>query len=187
MQAPTPPKLTTQRMEVILAQHFGIRETIVVPNVSWGLINHEADLLVLKPSGWAEEVEIKISRSDLRRDLKKNRGRGHMSSDLIWKLWFAVPAEMATMPEIPAHAGILSVQYSKWGTWIVDVVRAPKINKRARKLTDGDTRRLMRLGMFRIWTLKEKLLKLRDASDKLREQGEGACPGKKPSSGTPTV
>ena len=96
MQAPTPPKLTTQRMEVILAQHFGIRETIVVPNVSWGLINHEADLLVLKPSGWAEEVEIKISRSDLRRDLKKNRGRGHMSSDLIWKLWFAVPAEMAT-------------------------------------------------------------------------------------------
>lgn len=178
MQANNPPKLTTQRMEVVLAQYFGTRENIVVPNVSWGLINHEADLLVLKPSGWAEEVEIKVSKSDLRRDLKKDHGRGHRASDLVRKLWFAVPADMAQMPEIPEHAGIITVSYSKWGQWVAATVRAPKLNKRAHKLTDVNTHQLMRLGMFRIWTLKAKLLALREAQAKLaQEAGNGMARG----------
>lgn len=161
MQA-KPPRLTTQQMELLLAQYFGTRINVIVPNVSWGLLNHEADLVVLRKSGWAEEVEIKVSKSDLKRDLTKNRGRGHRSSDLISKLWFAVPEALATMPEIPAHAGIISVAFNELRKcWIVQTVRGPKLNKRARKLSDKEVRQLLRLGMFRIWTLKDKLHKLR--------------------------
>lgn len=165
------PKLTTARMEVVLAHNFGTRGTVIVPNVSWGLINHEADLLMLRPSGWVEEIEIKVSKSDLKRDLLKNRGRGHKSDDRVQKLWFAVPEGMETMPEIPEHAGILKVSVTRFNDFVVTTVRAPKLNKRAHKLTPDEQRQLLRLGMYRIWTLKGKLLAIRDKAAKEAANG----------------
>lgn len=167
MQAGKPPKMTAQLMELLVASHFGTRENIIVPNVSWGLINHEADVLVLRPSGWIEEVEIKVSKSDIKRDLQKNDGGGHRHSQLIHKLWFAVPVHLADTPEIPADAGILTATYTfGWGSpWSLGVLRAPKCYKRARKATPDEVYKLMRLGMFRIWTLKDKLYKIRKSQE----------------------
>lgn len=171
-----PPPLKTNRLELLVANHFGTRANIIVPNVSWGLLNHEADILVLRPSGWAEEVELKVSRADLKRDSQKHGGRGHRDSDLVHKLWFAVPQALADDPAIPARAGILSAAYGPWG-WHLETVRAPQCNKRAHKLTVKEIHQLMRLGMLRIWTLKQKLLLKQSCLDMFVKRSEEADDG----------
>ena len=149
------PKVTALDIEFAAAWHFGWRQNLVVPNVSWGLFrdNHEADLVVLHSSGHADEVEIKVSRSDIAADLKKNRGRGHVRSALMRRLWFAVPEELSDDPNIPADAGILAVRQ---GSRYVRVVRQAAVNKQAVKLTEQQRLKLLHLGCMRIWSLKEK-------------------------------
>jgi len=169
------PKLTTPKLELLVAGHFGTRQNIIVPNVSWGLLNHEADLLVCRPSLWAEEVELKISKADLRRDRAKDRGRGHKVSKLIRKLWFAVPEELAGMEEIPDWAGIIKAVYDpRRGHWYTQTVRAPKAIKGARKLTLDELHQLMRLGVLRVWTLKHKVASYRSSIDCLKAKLEAA-------------
>ena len=65
-------KLSVHDIEdaIILRYTRGIRNDIVVPNVSWGMgINYEADLIVLNRQGYATEYEIKRSYSDFVADL----------------------------------------------------------------------------------------------------------------------
>lgn len=53
-----------------LANHFGIVDNLIIPNYSTGLTGYEADLIVVRKSNWAIEVEIKISIADLRSEFK---------------------------------------------------------------------------------------------------------------------
>jgi hypothetical protein len=66
--------LKSIEVEEAVARMFGIRQNIIVPNISWGMGLHECDLLIIRKSGYAVEVEIKVSRWDLRKDLKKTHG-----------------------------------------------------------------------------------------------------------------
>ena len=43
---------------------FYIRRNIVIPNVSWGFLNHEADLLVISQKRTLTEIEIKRTWAD---------------------------------------------------------------------------------------------------------------------------
>lgn len=49
--------------------HWNLMKSQVIPRCC--LTGWEADLLVIRPSGWAEEVEIKISKSDFRAEWTK--------------------------------------------------------------------------------------------------------------------
>jgi hypothetical protein len=146
-------------MEMALVGHFGIRQNILVPNVSWGLkgLDHEVDLLLIRPgSGNAEEIEIKISASDLKRDETKNHGLGHVRSKLIRKLWFAVPLELAEHPSIPEDAGILVVVKDCRSQSKVIALRAPKLIQGSRPLTSDEIQAVLRLSNMRVWSLKAK-------------------------------
>ena len=68
-------KITTLEMEIAVMRWLGIRQNLVVPNVSWGLLNYEADVVSLTPSGYATEVEIKVSKADLLADFKKGHSQ----------------------------------------------------------------------------------------------------------------
>lgn len=153
-------RLTAQDIELAVANFFGIRENIIVPNVSWGLFrdNHEADMVVLRESGWADEVEIKVTAHDIKKDLQKHYGRGHARSEMIRFLWFAVPEKLIGDPNIPEYAGILGV-YEKGKT--VRLVRPAKARAGARKLNEKEHGKLLRLGCLRIWMLKRHLQKER--------------------------
>ena len=156
-------RITARDIEIIVARHFNWRQNIIVPNISWGLLNwgHEVDVLIIHPSGWADEVEIKVRASDIRADTKKrHRQRGR--EDILKRLWFAVPENLSDHPDIPDDAGILAYRKLDGGAILI-TKRGPRSNKYARKLTKPEIEKALHLGCMRIWHLKEALNKSREA------------------------
>jgi len=169
------PRPSTAEIECLVADFFKPRINLVVPNVSWGFHgHHECDLFVITKSGYAYEIEIKISKSDLLADQKKNHNH---RSNYIRDLYFAIPEHLLPFTDaIPARAGILVISAEprtyygrkKYGSdWFFKVgVHRPAVsNTRAPKLTDKDRYCLARLGALRIWGLKKKLNKLKREDD----------------------
>lgn len=143
-------------IEIAVAKKFNFRRNIIVPNVSWGLLKyHEADLLIVTKSGYATEIEIKVSASDIRADLKKKHG--HVDHKIKY-VYFAVPEELAGHADIPRHFGLISV--SNYGR--CTILRRSESNRSAVKLTEKEINHLLHLGCMRIWLLKKKIIKLRN-------------------------
>jgi len=156
------PMVTTAEMEVAIANYFGIRTHIVVPNVSWGFFNHECDLFLIRKSGYGFEVEIKRSKSDMMADFKKKHGHKDRANRIV-QLYYAFPEELLPKVQdlVPEECGILTVK-----TWGDNRVRASmhreaKRRKGAKKLTQKEQLQIARLGTLRIWTLKQKLNELK--------------------------
>ena len=156
-------------IEIAVARHFGYRQNIIIPNVSWGLgLNHEADLLVVSPSGYAREIEIKVSAADIRVDLLKLH---HHKSPLVRQVYFAVPEKLKGNPNIPPEFGLLVVADRMFrGRHPVACTRPAKINSRARKLTPREIQHLLHLGCMRCWSLKEKLNRLQRRPEIIPEE-----------------
>jgi len=141
-------ELNISKMELILARFFNYRQHMIVPNVSWGFHIHECDLFIITKAHYAYEVEIKISKQDLKNDLKKR----HMHEDnRIRKLFFAIPEELNNdyIKYIPERAGIIVVNDNRCA-----IEKAAKTNKAAKKLTDQDCINISRLGVLRYWKLR---------------------------------
>jgi hypothetical protein len=142
---------TSVEIEIAIAGYFGARTHIIVPNVSWGMFGYELDLCILNnKSFYASEVEIKISKFDLKRDCKK--GHHHdLNGNLIKNLWFAMPEKLECCADlVPVKAGILLVSPKSW----VREIRKPLPNPIAKKWTVQKAYELARLGTLRIWDLK---------------------------------
>ena len=150
--------MTANEVEIAVADYFNPRMNVIVPNISWGMgLRYEADMVVLRPSGWAIEIEIKVTRSDIAADLRKHHFH---NAPIFRQLWFALPEEIANDPRIPQNAGILEMVENDWKnscTRFVKVLRPAKLNPVARKLTEAEIKKLLELGVMRIWTLKAKL------------------------------
>lgn len=156
--------MKTEEVEYCIARYFDPRRNIVVPNVWWGMgLNHECDLMVLTQTGYAYEVEIKISKADLKRDQKKKHGHKedkHYSNgqQILRKLYFAIPHDLESYINlIPERAGILSVG----GKHFVKKIREAQTNPNAKQLTPDQIQKLAHLGTMRIWPLKRELADLR--------------------------
>lgn len=170
----TKPKLiTTIEMEVAIAKYFGVRQNIIVPNISWGLPGmHECDVFILKKSGYTTEVEIKRSKSDLLADF--NKGHNHKDrQNRISELFYALPIELyeSCKDLVPQDAGILTCEKYHVGHGMrrigVRTQREAKWIKDARKLTDAEKLKIATLGTMRIWSLKEKIIKLQNDRTKI--------------------
>ena len=159
----------TLDMEVAVSNYFSPRTNLIVPNVSWGLFGHEVDLCVLSPAGYASEIEIKVSRSDLIKDKEKRHGH---HEPMIKYLYFAIPEHLEKdIEHIPERAGVLIVSWNEpfkmygyknprmeAGWYSCKKTRAPQICYN-RKWEDYERNSLLRLGAMRIWNLKTKLSK----------------------------
>lgn len=165
--------MKTKEMEIALFDYLKDKNIpLAVPNVSWGFLNYEADILYTTNSHYLNEIEIKVSRSDLRAD--KNKKHEH-DDPRIKSLYFAIPKDMKESIElIPEKAGVLLVSRSTSGysrlvdgkyeryevnKYLVRELRKPKQNRKAEKLGFEDLYRIARLGTLRSWSLKRKLLK----------------------------
>ncbi len=98
----------------------------------------EADLLIVQPSGYVEEIEVKVSVADFRAELANKSlkheqlehgrfkskwcharkrfilDRDNPQPHSVRRFWFAMPMEILDKirPDIPAWAGVLAVKES---------------------------------------------------------------------------
>ena len=142
-------KLKTIDMETALARHFNPLINLIVPNISWGMFNHECDLLVVTKAGYAWEIEIKISLSDLKKDkLKRHNHQDHFNR--IKYLYFALPYYLEKHIEhVPKRAGIIIVGKDLFCRKIKKPVKNSDY-----KFTAEDRYKVARLGAIRVWSLK---------------------------------
>lgn len=151
--------MTTPELERAVVELINPRLNAVVPNISWGLgLRHEADLLVLDKQNRFTEIELKISKSDLKADFKK--GHGHYSN-FISRLVYAVPVELLDLAEelVPKHCGIIVADWrSKYVFGLdspVDYVaawwhRIPRHDP-SKRPNEKQIMKFLRLGTIRIW------------------------------------
>lgn len=151
--------MTANEVQYTLATaYWDYTKQIVIPNSYF--LGDEADLLVLQKSGWLEEVEVKVSASDFRKEFEdgnrcKNRKHQRMAfcdEDRLRRYWFAVPEELVPKVKdlVPPYAGLLSVGGCGRTGYVRVVKQAPKLQK-ARALTVEEQLKLCRLGYIRLW------------------------------------
>lgn len=182
--------LTIEQIQARLAEidHFNKRRNIVVPNVSWGLLSYEADLVSLSKSGYLTEVEIKRSWEDFQKDFKKDHKHDDprvayfyycvpksIACRVLHTLYVVEPSEnnfrkykiTGIKDGVPANVGLISYDNHDWQgnecDWIgIDFVTMAGRRKWARKLTDQEQLKLAHLGCMRLWDLKKKIAKLQE-------------------------
>ena len=165
-------------MEIVLMRHFDIRRNLIVPCItdSSFLTHFEIDLLVLSKSGYATAIEIKVSKADLKSDLKKkhiaglstinfmndNSHRDHYFKNIKY-FYYSVPEDLKdeAIEQIPDFAGLLISKKVKWYNNDIFVnkiieVRSPKLLY-SKKSTEKMRYDLARLGAMRILTLKQNI------------------------------
>lgn len=165
--------MTTLEIEIAMLKAINPRQNLTVPNVSWAFFSRqEVDILYLTKSNYATEIEIKTSKSDLKKD--KAKPHNHVNR-LIARVYFAVPEklEAVALELIPEHAGLYVIRrvetyyrYSQekkeyYLRTVVDLVRECKRNKDAKKWTDRQRYELARLGTMRILRLKQTIQTLK--------------------------
>ena len=156
----------TDITRALATKHWNYVKQIIVPRCYFA--GDEADILILNSSNWLEEVEIKISEVDFKREFaskkKKHKKLVYGSTikkqlipHMIHKFWFAMPKELADklVNDIPEYAGLIYIDKIKKKFYIVILKNSPEL-KMSRKLSDIERMKLMRLAYLRFWN-KENL------------------------------
>ena len=149
-------------MEIAISELYGIRQHIIVPNISWGLIGmHEMDLAIVTRAGCLKEVEIKRSFQDLKADFKKRHHHVDRQKR-ITEFFYAIPIELLEkcLPLIPEAAGIITC-HNNANRPYAKFERGAKRIPGSRKLTMEEQLKISRLGCLRIWGLKKKVASLK--------------------------
>ena len=147
---------------------FYIRSHYVFPNVHWGLgFNHELDLLSISMPGFiGTEIEIKVSRGDVKRDLEKPHGH---YDERIRHLYFAGPGNLEGdfHKYVPAEAGIITISEYSPGRYQCRIRRNAKVLKNwCHAFTEKEVFQLMRLGNMRYWSLFSKQFRYKESIKK---------------------
>lgn len=155
---------------------------LVVPNCSWA--GWEADLLVIDQGLRIIDVEIKISRADLKVDIKKDKwwhyrpwsqralpranigGGRRMRSwpNKVWKHYYVMPASIwsdALYEAIPKCSGVILVKADDRCSWghRATVIRRAVPNRDAGPITAASAIDIARLASLRMWSVIRKDLK----------------------------
>jgi hypothetical protein len=161
-------KITEKDMQAaigILSPWLSKRYDVIIPNcyTKW---DNEADLFCIRPSGFCDEIEIKVSKADFRLDEKKtikvlnenasrrNRYVKQPKRDVLQDgsmsnyFWYAFPEGLIDYTDVPDWAGIIVVNSSL----AAHEVRQPK-RLHGRKLTmEEQFKQTKKLG-YRFWNL----------------------------------
>lgn len=85
-------KLSVKDIQMALRDAmFDTRNDLVCPNVSWGLLPYEADLLAINKNGQCTEIEIKRSFEDFKKDFVKDHKH---DAQQITYFYYAVPVSI---------------------------------------------------------------------------------------------
>jgi len=166
--------MKTLELEISLIKYLNPRQNIIVNNVSnWsGLLNFEADILQLTNSGYANAYELKVSKQDLKNDLKKkhikniNNTVGFFNYKSGFDFYYSnlktfsyvVPSFLVNeaLNQIPSFCGLYeAISYE--GKIYINIKKQPKILNKV-KWDEKQKLKLAHLGCMRIAGLKQKVL-----------------------------
>lgn len=154
-------------------QVFNRTALVVVPNCNW--TGHECDILVVEKGLRLIDVEIKVSRADLRADIKKDKWWRRLPPrrwdydtkawaapppalrnewpPKIWKHYYALPATVwakELVAQIPAVSGVILL-HERGGLLRMEVERRAKPNSAAKPVDAGHAIDIARLASLRMW------------------------------------
>lgn len=161
-------------------QTFERKHLVIVPNCTW--TGYECDLLVVTGDLRIIDVEVKISRADLKADARKDKwyrswdfrtdgpwdntkreDRRQAWPRKVWKHYYAMPRdiwkpELADCLGSPA-SGVILLQESNHrpGMLLASVERRAKPNRDAHKISPEAAVDIARLASLRMWDTYEKL------------------------------
>jgi len=143
---------------------------VVVPNCTW--TGHECDLLVVTEKLMLVDVEVKISRADLKADARKDKWWKQTASwrvgetrpapvhrdwpPKVWKHYVAMPRAI-WKPELidalasPASGVILLGTARDPDQFVVELIRRAKANPDAKPIGAGSVADIARLASLRMW------------------------------------
>lgn len=118
------------------------RYEILVPNIHLCWKFNEMDIFCLRPSGFVDEIEIKLSASDFKADFRKKvsveyndflpkhealkKGLNHCNY-----FSFLIPEKIIDKCKIPDHAGLyVYTKYDNGRSEIREIKKAPRLHKR---------------------------------------------------------
>ena len=148
--------MRTIDIELAIMKEYKYHQNLIVPGISAmvGLMPFEVDMFVLTKSDMGYGFEIKVTRADLLKDLKKP----HFNNEEYYRkfrfFFYVVPENLEALAHeiVPDFCGI----------WVVDnqgemkQVRKPTVLSRNR-WTAGERYSIARLGAMRIYNLKRKI------------------------------
>lgn len=141
------PKDNEHRMIQVLMSYFDWQQNECFPNVC--CFPWESDLLVVSPSGYVSEIEVKCSIADWRADAKKTKfvdpQTRFLFSRKVRRFYYAVPEKLlAQRPDIPRGTGLLSFNGRRF-----DLVEDAQQRQGAEKIDDRTLFKLRRSIYFR--------------------------------------
>lgn len=161
----------------IARQTLAKKCVVLVDRCNW--TGHECDVLGITTNLRLIDIEIKISRSDLRADAKKGKWwhggdwamknhqwvrSGHQLRQWpprVWKHYYALPAEIwkpDLLDAIPSPAsGVILLREQKYdGIVVASVERRATPNRDAYRLTPEQVMDVARLANIRMWQAYEQ-------------------------------
>ena len=158
--------------KAIACQAFAGRHLIVLPNTYWP--GSETDLLLVRTDLRLVDIEIKISRADLKADAKKSKWfdqpifdptthtvpytpRSHPRR--IWKHYYCVPEKLWKKDLgdcIPPASGVICLRDHPThpGCWIE---RQAKAAKNAERITPEELCDIARVQSLKLWSAYDEL------------------------------
>lgn len=157
--------------EILVALHgsciWNKRSDMFVPNLSWGLLNHEADLVIVNKTGYLTEVEIKRSWEDFKADFKKKHTH---NNERVYRFYYCVPVSILDKVKEFLLKVVKEDKSRKNPSALISYTEDGRVKiedfgisykEGARKLFLEECLTVARLGVLRYWNLMEKVYPLK--------------------------
>jgi hypothetical protein len=161
-------KWSEQSIQRAIAEGFFKKAVLAVPNCGW--TGYECDMLIIEPGLRIIDIEVKVSRADLKQDQHKDKWwhqrpwakrssrtpirQPRLWPQKVWKHYYVVPLDIWTselLQHIPANSGVLAVSTSQ-GLVKLDCLRRARPCREATPITARDAIDLARLASLRMWS-----------------------------------
>ena len=160
------PKWTERSIGGLVVRELFQRRVLAVPNCCW--TGNECDLLVVAPCLRIIDVEIKISRADLRADAGKDKWwhslgfwygekpprRARDWPHSVWKHYYCLPATVwrdDMLAVIAPTSGVLLIREARNGAPYIDSIRRARPNPDAKPIDARQAIDIARLAGLRMW------------------------------------